>query len=286
MRASTNLIKIFDACAKDYETHSRMQQEVAVRMLGRLQYLKMKPEMIVDCGCATGISTIALRKQFPKAQVIGVDISMLMLKQAKAKQAFWKKKDWLCADVACLPFAAQSVDLIFANQLLHWLPNVETFFAECFRILKPNGYLMFSTLGPDSLKELRQAFSQIEANPSVHVYTFVDLHNIGDELLKQQFSDPVMDREDLQLTYASMSHMFKALRAQGVKNRHPQRAKGLMSRQRWQQMLDVYPKQDQRWPLSYEVVYGQAWRPQWIKQRGEHVISIADLKASLKKRNN
>jgi malonyl-CoA O-methyltransferase len=283
MRASTNLIKIFDDCAKDYETHSRMQQEIAVRMLGRLQYIKMKPEMIVDFGCATGISTIALRKQFPKAQVVGVDISMSMLKRAKAKQVFWKKKDWLCADVACLPFAAQSVDLIFANQLLHWLLNVETFFAECFRILKPNGCLMFSTLGPDSLKEFRQAFSLIELNPSVHVDTFVDLHNIGDELLKQQFSDPVMDREDLQLTYASMPQLLKALRAQGVKNRHPQRAKGLMSRQRWQKMLDVYPKQGQRWPLSYEVVYGQAWRPQWIKQRGEHVISIADLKASLKK---
>jgi malonyl-CoA O-methyltransferase len=283
MPSSKQLSKIFDDCAKGYEKHATMQQEVAHRMLGRLQYIKMKPELILDCGCATGVSTLALRKQYPKAKVIGVDISMSMLNLAKTKQAFWQKKDWLCADVAYLPFASQSVDLIFANQLLHWLPDVELFFAECLRILKPHGCLMFSTLGPDTLKEFKQAFLDIETGDFPHVESFVDMHNIGDELLKQQFSDPVMDREDLQLTYASMSQLLSALRAQGVKNRHPQRARGLMSRQRWQKMLDVYPKQGQRWPVSYEVVYGQAWRPQSIKQRGEQVISMADLKLALKK---
>ncbi len=257
MNALSNVRKIFDNVARDYEKHAIMQHEIAERMLQRLQYLKMKPEVVLDLGCGPGFSTRVLKKQYPDALVVGLDCSTQMLHMAQKKQRLWQKSRFVQADAMVLPFQSESVDLIFSNQVLHWLPEMTAFFDECFRVLKPQGCLMFSTLGPDTFKELRLAGSQVEC--------FLDLHDIGDALVKHDFLDPVMDREDLCLHYASLEKLQSALQAQGV---HCQDIKD-------------YPTLECKWPVSYEVIYGQAWRARFAKQTGQQVISIEKLRASI-----
>lgn len=276
--------KDFDKVSGVYHQHSVMQQEIGLRLLNRLQYLKIKPQVILDLGCGLAKTTQALKKIYPKAQVIGLDCSWHMLKQASKGRYFWNKLALVQADVMQLPIASQSVDLIFSNQLLHWLPDSNEFFKECFRILKPNACLLFSSLGPDTFKEFRQAFSKLDGGN--HVPQFTDLHDLGDQLLNQDFLDPVMDREDLQLNYSNQDLLLKALRAQAVKNRDPQRHKGLMSRQKWQQMWQNYPSNNGKLPVSYEIIYGHAWRSSFAKHSGEQIISIEKLRSSLPSAKN
>jgi malonyl-CoA O-methyltransferase len=245
----------------------------------RLQYLKINPQVILDLGCGLAQSTKALKKIFPKAQVIGIDCSMQMLKLANSRRYFWNKLPFVQADVMQLPIASESVDLIFSNQLLHWLPDTSGFFKECFRVLKPQACLLFSSLGPDTFKEFRQVFVKIDQFQ--HVHDFIDLHDIGDQLLSEDFLDPVMDREDLQINYTSPDALLQALRHQGVRNYSSKRSKGLMSKKKWQTLWEYYPTVDGKWPVTYEIVYGHAWRANVSRGTGEHSISIEKLRSSL-----
>jgi malonyl-CoA O-methyltransferase len=211
--------------------------------------------------------------------VIGIDCSLEMLKQGNNKRYFWNKLPFIQADAMQLPIAGQSVDLIFSNQMLQWLPETNGFFEECFRVLKPEGCLLFSSLGPDTFKEFRQAFASLDT--AEHVNAFTDLQDIGDALMQHDFLDPVMDREDLQLNYSSNASLLKALRAQGIRNYSPNRAKGLTTPRKLQAMWQAYPRHGEKFPVSYEIIYGHAWRAAFAKHTGEQVISIEKLRSSL-----
>jgi malonyl-CoA O-methyltransferase len=279
MNSLERLRKLFDVKAPRYSQYAIMQLEIGHRLLQRLDYLKMQPECILELGCGAGMHLKSLKARYPKATIAGVDSSFGMLSVAKKQKSWWQKSSLIFADANCLPFPNGSIDLIIANQLLHWLPDHNHFFAECFRVLKPDGGLMFSTLGPDTFKEFRQAFAPLDT--ASHTMDFIDLHDLGDALLKQGFLDPVMDREDLVLNYSSQDTLLQSLRAQGVRNFHPNRNKGLMSKSKWQKMWVMYPKQQSKWPVSYEIIYGQAWRGSYSPQKGEQVISLAKLRASI-----
>lgn len=279
MNSLERLRKLFDAKAFQYKKYAIMQQEIGERLVKRLDYLKLQPQTILDLGCGVGTHLQMLKQRFKDTKVIGVDSSWGMLKLAKKSKHWWQKQEVVLADVNYLPFSDNSVDLIISNQLLQWLQDPNLFFSECFRVLKPEGCLMFTTLGPDTFKEFRKAFALIDS--ASHTADFIDLHDLGDNLLKQGFLDPVMDREDLIINYSSQQDLLQSLKAQGVINLHPNRNKGLMSKEKWQKMWSLYPLDDQKWPVSYEIIYGQAWRGTYSPQKGEQIISLAKLRATI-----
>lgn len=160
-----------------------------------------------------------------------------------------------------LPFAAGVFDLVFANQVIHWGGPLNTIFRELNRVMKPNGCFMFTTLGPDTFKELKQAWSGV--NPYAHVNEFADMHDVGDSLMSERFLEPVMDMELLAVHYESLSKLLLALKAQGVKNINPQRNQGLTGKGSWNKFEQNYAMlqtNQGKYPLTYEVVYGHAWK--------------------------
>ena len=151
----------------DYEAAAVLPREIAGRMLERLDYVKIEPQRVLDLGCGPGATLAALGERYPRAQVIGADFSEPMLRASLAPRSRLRwlmpflrgaKSALVAADAAALPFAAGSQGLVWSNLLLHWLADPQPALREMHRVLEVDGLLMFSTLGPDSLKELRACF--------------------------------------------------------------------------------------------------------------------------------
>src|SRR3990167_79884 len=193
MNLSLQICKAFNRHAKTYAKHSIVQKEIGSQMLKRLAYFNIKPKNILDLGCGNAFCSAKLNKLYKDARVIGVDFSSQMLQEASIKST--SNLMLCCANILQLPFAANTFDLIFSNQVLHWVNPYTQFLQEAYRVLKPNGCLLFSTLGPDSFMELNKAWKEVDT--FAHAHEFLDMHTIGDELLKLNFLDPVMDKEEI-----------------------------------------------------------------------------------------
>lgn len=199
----------FERAAPSYDSAAVLQREVSDRMAARLDYIKFSPKVILDAGSGTGYGAAELRRRYPEARVIELDLATTMLQASREKQQagggllgklFKRAQPWqLCADVECLPLADASVDMIWSNLAIQWVNIPDGVFAEFQRVLKPEGMLMFSTLGPDTLFELRQSFAGVDG--ATHVNQFIDMHDLGDALLKSGFAEPVMDMDKIVLTY-------------------------------------------------------------------------------------
>ncbi|QMT59285.1 MULTISPECIES: malonyl-ACP O-methyltransferase BioC [unclassified Legionella] len=253
--------KAFNQHAAEYERTAKVQQEIGVRLLDRLQYLNMKPQRILDLGCGPGFFSYELSKMYPKSQVIGLDLAQLMLIQAQKKQGWRRKWPLVAADMLHMPFVTGTFDLIFANQVIHWGGPLQRVFRELNRVMNANGCLMFTTLGPDTFKELKHAWSGV--NKYAHVNEFADMHDVGDFLMSEHFLEPVVDMEVLAVHYETLPQLLHALKAQGVININPQRNQGLTGKTAWQQFEQNYSTQQTangKYPLTYEVVYGHAWK--------------------------
>lgn len=257
--------RAFDRAAASYDAHAVLHREVGRRLFEHLDPIRIEPRRVVDLGCGPGPSFDAIAERFPRADLIGIDFSASMLRRARARKgwlsrAFGSRSPFLvCADAERLPLATGSVDFIFSNLVLQWC-RAETVFDEAARILPAGGLLMFSTLGPDTLKELRAAFG--EAGGAAHVHDFVDMHDLGDALVHAGFAEPVMEMEVLTLEYAEVRDLARDLKATGARNALPRRSRGLMTPRRWKRMADRYEalRRDGALPATYEIVYGHAWK--------------------------
>lgn len=253
--------------AASYGEGDFFAREIDRRMQERLDYVTLKPGRILDIGCSRGASFPALAARYPDAELLGLDISPTMLAAAQPQRSGWQRwlgigKDGsplrLAADAANLPLASRSVSLVWSNLLLHWLDDPIPALAEAHRVLEIGGLLMFSTLGPDTLKELRSAFNDGYA----HTQRFADMHDLGDMLVGCGFADPVMDMEVITLTYTDLDAMFTDLRAAGSMCAMKARRHGLTGRQSWQAVRTAYEslRHDGKLPATFEVVYGHAWK--------------------------
>lgn len=258
----------FDRAAGSYDQAAVLQREISNRMQARLEYIKYRPDVILDAGSGTGYGTQQLAKRYPQSRLIAVDLAQAMLMQARPNTTWWQRMlplqqhtDYVCADIEQLPFGNESVGLIWSNLALQWCNDLQHTFAEMHRILRTDGLLMFSTFGPDTLKELRQSFASIDRYS--HVNRFVDMHDIGDLLLNNRFSTPVMDMEYITLTYDDVISVMRDLKAIGAHNVTQTRRRGLMGKKQWQQVIDAYEtlRRDGKLPATFEVVYGHAWKP-------------------------
>lgn len=285
----------FGDAANSYDANAFLQREIADRLFDRLEYMKLQPRTALDIGCGTGYTAAKLRERYADASIVGLDVALQMLTMArsKAKSAPWFKRllqktpqqSWLCGDAEALPIDAGSVDLAISNLTLQWC-DPERVAKEVARVLKPAGLFMFTTFGPDTLKELRAAFRAVDDRP--HVNRFVDMHDIGDILVAAGFADPVMDQEIVTLTYTGLKPLLKELKGIGAHNVLSGRSTGLMGRARWQRMVMAYEafRKDERLPATYEVVYGHAWKPEFATRKtidGQQAIDLDEFKRMVRK---
>jgi malonyl-CoA O-methyltransferase len=258
----------FDRAARSYDKAAALQAEVRGRLLERLDYVALEPGVILDVGCGTGHSSRALKDRFPRARVIALDIAEGMLAEADKRQSWRRRFARVCGDAARLPLAGGSVDLVFSNLTLQWCPDLDAAFAEFRRVLRPRGLLNFTTFGPGTLVELREAWAQADGH--THVSRFADMHELGDGLVRTGLAEPVMDVERLTLTYADVLGLMRDLKAIGARNAATSRLRGMTGRGRLQAMQAAYETRRLGGvlPATYEVVFGQAWGPAGEPSRG------------------
>ena len=251
----------FEQAAADYDRVAVLQQEIAGRMLERLDYVKLDPRLVVDVGAGTGFSAERLLKRYPQARVIALDFALSMLQRARRRGTWLRRPRCLCADAEALPLADGSVDLLFSSATLQWCNDLEGTFREFLRVLRPGALLMFTTFGPDTLRELRAAWASVDGYS--HVSTFLDIHDIGDAVVRSRFADPVMDVERMTLTYETVPALMRDLKTLGAHNVTNARVRGLTGPKRLRGMIEAYEpfRREGRLPASYEVVHGHAWAP-------------------------
>lgn len=275
----------FDRAAADYDAAAVLQHEIAARLDERLDLMRLTPARILDVGSGTGFAMPLLRARYPKAERLALDLAPAMLAQERNQRGrlqrwFGPRTDFVCADMHALPCADACFDLVWSSVALQWSEDPLTVFRECRRVLRPEGLLLFSTFGPDTLKELRQAFAHIDADNQghAHINRFVDMHDLGDALMVSGFAAPVVEMERIVLTYADLKAVLRDLKSIGAHTVLERTQFGLMGRARWAALQAAYAQfvqADGRLPASFEVVYGHAWagRPQIPKlPQGETVI--------------
>lgn len=257
------LRRAFERAAGHDDDAAFLLREVGGRLLERLDLLKLKPEVILDVGCGTGIITTQLMKKYRRARVIGLERAPAMVAKARKRAPWLRTLHGLCAEPEALPLADARFDLIFSNLALPWTLDLDRTLAEFRRLLKPGGALLFSTLGPDTLMELRRSWA-VAGDGCNHVNAFLDMHDIGDALLRARLAEPVMDVERLTLTYQEVDSLARDLGRLGARNVTLGRPAGLTGKGRWRAMREAYEqyrRPDGLLPVSCEVVYGHAWGP-------------------------
>jgi malonyl-CoA O-methyltransferase len=266
--------RAFDHAAASYDAHAVLQREVCDRLLERLDFMALQPQRVLDVGSGTGYGLAHLRTRYAEADLCALDIAPAMLAAARARlpQPTWTQRavqrlaphasrltHLVCADMERLPLAADSVNLVWSSLALQWAHDLEATLRGMHRVLAPNGLLIFATFGPDTLKELRAAFSVVDDAP--HVNRFIDLHDIGDMLIHAGFSSPVMEMEMLTLTYADLRTLMRDLKGIGAHNAAAARRRGLLGKSAWSRLEQAYEahRLDGRLPATFEVIYGHAW---------------------------
>lgn len=284
-----NVAHAFDGAAKGYDKVSLLQQTVADRLDESFDLVKINPVSILDIGSGTGYGSRKLKQRFKKAKIHQCDISGEMLKAARERSPkYFSKNHFICADAAQMPIAENQFDLVFSNLMLQWCNDLDQVFAEVKRILKPGGVFLFASFGPDTLKELRESW--LQADDDIHVNAFVDMHDIGDSLVRNGMDAPVLSVEHIVLTYNDCKQLMHELKNIGAHNVNKGRRKTLTGKERLNKVISHYEtfRADNRLPATYEVVYGHAWRPH--QERSGSVgdssqsISLEQLKQDLKAR--
>jgi malonyl-CoA O-methyltransferase len=252
----------FDRAGPTYEAAAVLQARVAEELLSRLEPFDFRPGVILDLGAGTGRLTAELKRRYRRALVIALDLAPGMLREAARHQRLLRRFERVCADAARLPLETGSVDIVFSNLMLQWCEPLDDALAEVRRVLKPQGLLLFSTFGPDTLRELRSAWAEVDDYN--HVNRFLDMHDVGDALVRAGLLEPVLDVDRLQVTYDDALSLMRDLKAIGARNVTAGRARALTGRARLQRLMAAYEafRKDGRLPATYEVVYGAAWGEQ------------------------
>ncbi|MHB1585526.1 MAG: malonyl-ACP O-methyltransferase BioC [Acidiferrobacteraceae bacterium] len=248
----------FDRAAERYDQVASLQRVVADRLLERLDQVSIVPRTILDAGSGTGYCLPLLRRRYG-FDVIALDIAPRMLQKARRRGRWFSRAPCLCADIERLPLAPASTDLVVSNLTLQWC-DAGVAFHEFGRVLAPGGLLLFSTFGPDTLKEVRTAWSEVD--DQAHVHDFADMHDLGDDLVRVGFGDPVLDVDRITVRYRTSREIIADLKGLGAHNARKGRFSGLTGKhrfRRFEERLSVLAEADGCIPVTFEVVYGRAW---------------------------
>lgn len=276
----------FDRAASTYDASAILQKLVRDEMFDRLDLIKVSPKKILDLGCGTGHGSFLLQKRFKTAQVFSLDLAIGMLERTYAQQSFLRKafggKKLICGDIENLPVADDRLDIVWSNLALQWCNDLDKSFAEIKRTLKPDSLFIFSTFGPDTLKELRAASS----NGNTHVSRFIDMHDIGDALTRNGFNAPVLDVERYTLTYDDVRSVMVDLKSIGANNATQGRGRGLAGKGFLKKLAEQYEQfrmADGKLPATFEVVFGHAWTPE--AKQNDHGLGDGVSPISFRPRN-
>lgn len=252
----------FQRCARGYDRNARVAEELGARLLEHLEPVRMEPERVLDLGAGTGNLARKLARRYRKSRVLALDLSESMLAVARAKRRrLFSRQQFVCGDGEKLPLKSACVQLVLSNATLQCCTRPDAVFAEVLRVLAPGGLFMFSTLGPDTLVELRTSFARVDDLP--HVHAFMDMHDLGDALVRAGFADVVLDSARLTAEYQSVEELLRELKATGASNAISQRRRGLTARGKLERLAGAY--EDQRrnglLPATFEAVFAHAWKP-------------------------
>ena len=249
----------FSDAAATYLAAAALQKEVEARLLEQTEALKHAPQRILDLGSGPGRAAAALKKRWSKAEVVAVDIALPMLRLVPAQTRFWRPVRRVCADAMQLPFADGCFDLVFSSLCLQWVHPLPDALHGIRRVLKPGGLLLFSTFGPDTLLELRQAYRSIGEVPPIS--PFAAIQQVGDALQSTAFTRSMLDRDLFTLHYADVRALMRELQALGATDARSDRARGLGGKRRWQALNAAYPATAGGIDSSWEVIAAMAFRP-------------------------
>jgi malonyl-CoA O-methyltransferase len=259
-----------------------LHEEVARRMAARLEIVKTRPTRILNWWARQGGGHELLRRYGPRARIQAVETPAVL--QRLAEQSSWWRRWWPLravplADDAVPPRSAQ---LLWSNMMLHWAADPVEVMRRWHEALEVDGFVMFSCFGPDTLREVRTVFQHLACGPAG--VDFVDMHDLGDMLVHAGFADPVMDMETLTLTWDSSERMLAELRSLG-RNLHPQRFAGLRTPRWCERWLAGLPRGgDGRWALTFEIVYGHAFKPApRVKVAAQAQVSLDDMRAMVRR---
>jgi|SRR5579885_294871 malonyl-CoA O-methyltransferase len=259
----------------EYADAAVLANEVAEEMLSRLDWMTIKPKIIVDMGCGTGGLSIRLPERYPNAQVLALDFSEPMVQYAREQfiLAGEVPVSCVCADAGRLPLEDLSVDLIVANLLLPWHGDVKSLLREWRRVLRPEGLLLFSALGPDTLKEFHNLLNINE------IPFMVDMHDLGDLLLGEGFADPVLDVNQYTVLYRDPVRLLRELHASGM----------LLSKPGIDVNQGMIHDAEGQLPVTYEVVFAHAFMPEQtdavsVSSDGIARVPLDHLRRQLKQR--
>lgn len=278
--------KSFSKAVEKYDKFSLLQKMVADRLIESIENVNINAKLILDLGSGTGYASNKLRKKFKNTYLLQQDIAENMLIKAKKKSSIFFSSDrFLCADANKIPLAKHSVDIIFSNLMLQWCNDPNIVFAEVKRILKPGGVFVFTSFGPGTLKELRESWKKVD--DVVHVNTFVDMHDLGDILMRLNFVRSVVNMENILFTYKNCKDLMRELKSIGAHNINNGRRKTLTGKNKLNSMIKNYESYRSKslLPLTYEVIYGIAWQQEESnkKQEGVFEISLEEMTKQLSK---
>ncbi|MFC5571180.1 malonyl-ACP O-methyltransferase BioC [Lysobacter yangpyeongensis] len=269
--------RAFSRAAHHYDDAAALQREVGARLLDSLDYFDERaqreaggatprtPQVVLDVGCGPGHATADMQKRWPKAQVLALDLALPMLHESRRNAGGWRpfrqRPHALCADARALPLADGSVDVLFSNLCLQWIEDLPAVFAGFRRVLKPDGLMVLSTFGPDTLWELREAFGHADSAP--HVSPFASIAQFGDALIAAGFRDPVLDRDEFRLQHDTLGDLMRELRTLGATNALRTRRRSLTGRERFARAAQAYEplRSDDKLPATWEVIIAHAWGP-------------------------
>lgn len=268
----------FERAAASYDAAAALQSEVGRRLLERLDLIRFRPGHILDLGAGTGEFSAALLRRYRRAEVVALDLALNMLCRARARGGWFRKPVCICADAERLPFAAHRFDFIFSNLTLQWCQDLEALFTELQRVLAPGGLLLFTSFGPDTLLELRRSWEAVDGY--THVNAFIDMHNVGDALVRTHWAEPVMDVERITVTYREVRTLMQDLKHIGAHNVTAGRPRGLTGPRRLRRLEQAYEhfRRDGVLPASYEIVYGHAWAPGGGAEPGPVEVPLTRLR--------
>ncbi|MDR7100130.1 malonyl-CoA O-methyltransferase [Lysobacter niabensis] len=270
--------RAFSRAAHHYDDAAGLQREVGARLLESLDYFDERaqretpggkartPQVVLDVGCGPGHATAQMQQRWPKAQVLALDLALPMLRETQHNAGGWRpfkqRPQALCADARALPLADGCVDVLFSNLCLQWVEDLPAVFAGFRRVLKPDGLMVLSTFGPDTLWELREAFGHADSAP--HVSPFASIAQFGDALIAAGFKDPVLDRDEFHLQHSTLGDLMRELRTLGATNALSTRRRSLTGRERFARAAQGYEplRRDGKLPATWEVITAHAWGPQ------------------------
>lgn len=230
----------FSAASHTYDHYAELQREVAMALLSSFSDENIKG-ILLDLGCGTGFLTAELLGLAPHCDlkaIVALDIAFPMLQTARCKLIRQQKVSYLCADAECLPIAGQSVDAVFSSLALQWCINPEAFFADIKRIIKPDGRLVFSTFGPETLQELKNAWAEVDSH--CHVNDFYSQEQLEQFIHGAGFRDIQMIKKNYRPRYDSVIDLMKELKSIGAHNVMLGRNKKMTTRTQMQQMIAAY----------------------------------------------